>query len=120
MIVDAGCVTPEIKYSYLVIGSRQREAADCLDRMIWYRLRKRKAIFQRDIVNDYRLLVLPDPASDRTIHRDLFWRLPLCRRARFQKVAPHDVLRTIVKHHREAAKLEKHLQSTSEIMKQPR
>ena len=44
-IVDTGFITPEIKHSQSVIGGRQREAANCLDWMIWYRLRKRKAIF---------------------------------------------------------------------------
>src|SRR5438046_10695883 len=78
LIVGAGFVTPEIKYSQSVIGGRQWKAADCLDRMIWYRLRKRKAIFQSYIVNDYRLLVLPDPASDRPIHPAHFWLFTLC------------------------------------------
>ena len=64
--------------------------------------------------------MFPDPTGDRTFHWDFGGRLPLGRRARFQKVAPHEVARTIVKHHREAAKLEEQLQSTSKIMKQLR
>ena len=65
LIVDAGLVAPEIKSPQSLIGGRQWKAANCLDRVLWQRLSKRKAIFQRNIVNDDRLLVLPDPASDR-------------------------------------------------------
>ena len=64
MIVDAGFVAPEVKYSQSLAGSCQRKAADCLDRMIEQGLREGEAIFRRDIVHDNRFLVLPDPARD--------------------------------------------------------
>src|ERR1700741_2592436 len=120
MIVDASLIAPEVEYSQSLVGGGQGKAADCSDRMIDQSLREWKAVFQPDVVNDDRFLMLPNPTGDRTFHWDFGGRLPFCRHARFQKVAPHDVAGTIVKHHRETAKLEEQLQAASEIMKQLR
>ena len=113
LVVDAWFIAPEVKDAQSIVGGRQRKTADCLDRMIEQSLREGEAIFQVDIVNDNRLLVLPNPARDRPLHRDFCRSLPLSRRACFEEVQPHHVSRTIMKHHTEVAKVEQGLQSAS-------
>src|SRR6185369_6141412 len=64
-VVNTRLITPEIENAKSLIGCGKRKATDCLDGMIHYRLSERETIFfQRDIVEHYRLLMLPNPAGD--------------------------------------------------------
>src|SRR6476661_8944643 len=97
LVVNTCLITPEVKRTKALTGCGQRNAANCLDGVIRYCFRKRKAIFQIDIVDNDRFLVFPNPTGHRTLDGSLSRCLPLCRNARFHEVASHYISFRVMK-----------------------
>src|SRR5438552_7831735 len=77
-IIGACLLAPEGHDAQSLMRSCQRQAANCLDRMVDYSLCNRKAIFHIEIANHNGFLILPGPARDGTLYRDFLRCLPLC------------------------------------------